>query len=284
MSVIIKQKTNAGGFANYEMGDILDNKYIVIELLGKGTFSTVYDCALITDINSRFAIKVIRNVPKYRKIGEFEYNTLININKSEYIVELLDRFDYSGHIFLVFEKLGTELNQHIFIDTQNVLKIMKDLCLSIKLLNDNGYIHTDLKPENILFVDDNYNEIKLIDFNSVHEIGGSKSKVVTTINYRAPEVIRFDEWGRKIDVYSLGCIFYELITSEKLVETQYIWKNRRYNVHKHIKFIEEEMHDKITDNIPYDELAELIINMTETDPYDRLTIEESLVRINEIFI
>lgn len=89
--------------------------------------------------------------------------------------------------------------------------------------------HTDLKPENILFVDSSYDthmdtrktkprevhtvrnsSVRLIDFGSATFDDEHHSTIVSTRHYRAPEVILELGWKQPCDVWSIGCIIFEL--------------------------------------------------------------------------
>ena len=85
-------------------------------------------------------------------------------------------------------------------------------------------IHCDLKPENIMFIDENYKDIKLIDFGSSY--GNHKLAIdhipEFTLWYRAPEIaLKLPGFTNKIDMWALGCIFYELITKKALFNLLY---------------------------------------------------------------
>ena len=96
-----------------------------------------------------------------------------------------------------------------------------------QFLHDHHLTHTDLKPENILFVaNDWYTEycpatkrnirrmrdtrVKLIDFGSATFDWEHHSSVVSTRHYRPPEVILEMGWSQPCDVWSTGCIIFEL--------------------------------------------------------------------------
>ncbi len=95
--------------------------------------------------------------------------------------------------------------------------ILKDILITLKFLKDNGVIHCDLKPENILLKKNETNNVKLIDFGSAIFIDDSVHHYdIQTLPYRAPEIIIGLDFHYAIDMYSLGCILYELITHKIL--------------------------------------------------------------------
>ena len=126
-------------------------------------------------------------------------------------------------------------------------------------------IHRDLKPENIIFFDKEKTVIKIIDFGVAGWFQNELNKA-GSISYLAPEVISgiSYESSPKLDIYSCGCILYELATGEKL------FNGKNY----------EEKKDKIlrgkfilSKNITA-ELAHLINNMIIINPDDRYSLDQ----------
>ncbi|WAR16294.1 CLK2-like protein [Mya arenaria] len=119
-------------------------------------------------------------------------------------------------------------------DGQHVaLKIIKNV--EKYLLHENHLTHTDLKPENILFASSDYDvtynakkkrderhvkstDIQLIDFGSATFDHEHHSTIVSTRHYRAPEVILELGWSQPCDVWSIGCIMFELYTGYTLFQ------------------------------------------------------------------
>lgn len=89
------------------------------------------------------------------------------------------------------------------------------MILALKFLKSKGIIHCDLKPENILFLKKGKN-VKLIDFGSATFINDTAFYYLQTRPYRAPEVVFGCEFDFAVDMWSIGCIIYELITSDIL--------------------------------------------------------------------
>lgn len=108
---------------------------------------------------------------------------------------------------------------------------------SVSFLADMNLCHTDLKPENVLCAHPEYSKvqlmgkdrfgrrvprsskIKVIDFGSATFEDQYHSKIISTRHYRAPEVILGIKWSYGCDVWSLGCIFAEILTGEALYQT-----------------------------------------------------------------
>ena len=133
-----------------------------------------------------------------------------------YIVRIKEYFQFWNHLCLTFEMLNMNLYEHIKLhnfegfEENLVWKYVIQILKCLKYLSEFWIIHCDLKPENILLWKAGKTLLKVIDFgSSCYE----KEKVYTYIQswyYRAPEVILGIPYTTAIDMWSLGCIAYEL--------------------------------------------------------------------------
>uniref|UniRef100_A0A7S3NP35 non-specific serine/threonine protein kinase n=1 Tax=Aureoumbra lagunensis TaxID=44058 RepID=A0A7S3NP35_9STRA len=157
-----------GGYHPIAIGDELRNgRYVVIEKLGWGHFSTVW---LVEDTsNHKFcALKVQKSAPHYTDAALDEIELLRHAGKMRKknngacrLVQLLDNFEEKGphgrHICMVFELLGANLlsvirkSEYRGLSISTVRNLTLQLCQGLDFLHGEcGIIHTDLKPENIL--------------------------------------------------------------------------------------------------------------------------------------
>ncbi|XP_017861615.1 PREDICTED: serine/threonine-protein kinase STE20 isoform X6 [Drosophila arizonae] len=237
---------DADGHLIYHNGDILHHRYKIMATLGEGTFGRVVK---VKDMERDFcmALKIIKNVEKYREAAKLEINALEKIAQKDphgehLCVKMIDWFDYHGHMCIVFEMLGLSVfdflreNNYEPYSLDQVRHMAYQLCYSVKFLHDNRLTHTDLKPENILFVDSDYTshynhklnrevrrvkntDVRLIDFGSATFDHEHHSTIVSTRHYRAPEVILELGWSQPCDVWSIGCILFELYLGITLFQT-----------------------------------------------------------------
>jgi dual-specificity kinase len=237
------------GHYRYHLGENFTKRYKILSHLGEGTFGKVIECW--DRLTKKYvAIKVIRNVPKYRVAGMLELEVLNTIKKHRkynkggaHCVQFKEWFDYRGHICIVFSKLGLTLfdllrkNSYRPFDLFHVQRFSKQLLETVSFLHSIHLIHTDLKPENILLPSHKYfkvplskgskrgkripekSDISLIDFGSATFEDRHHSKVVSTRHYRAPEVMLGLSWSYPCDIWSVGCIMVELVTGEALFKT-----------------------------------------------------------------
>ena len=127
-------------------------------------------------------------------------------------VQMIEWFDYHGHVCIVSELLGKNVykfmqkNRNMPYVLDDVQLILYQLTQGIEFLHDNQIIHTDIKLENIMFVDSSYKKwynlktnqytrrpknihIKIIDLGSAVGVDHYHYRTVTTSCYRAPETI-----------------------------------------------------------------------------------------------
>ncbi|XP_014236564.1 probable serine/threonine-protein kinase dyrk2 isoform X1 [Trichogramma pretiosum] len=232
------------GHLIYQSGDVLANRYKILTTLGEGTFGKVVRVKDL-QMDHEMALKIIKNVEKYRETAKLEINALEKIackdpEGQHLCVKMLDWFNYRGHMCIAFEMLGLSVfdflrdNNFQPYPLDHVRHMGYQLCYAVKFLHDNKLTHTDLKPENILFVDSDYEvvyngkkrvrrvkrtEIRLIDFGSATFDHEHHSTIVSTRHYRAPEVILELGWAQPCDVWSVGCILFELYLGITLFQT-----------------------------------------------------------------
>lgn len=85
---------------------------------------------------------------------------------------------------------------------------MKQLALAVAYLHERNVIHRDLKLENVMVTPKG---LKLIDFGwCVHSIAEQRRTLCGTPDYLPPEMVRRNKYDYKVDIYSLGVVFYEL--------------------------------------------------------------------------
>jgi serine/threonine protein kinase len=97
--------------------------------------------------------------------------------------------------------------------------IITDAAQGLKYLHEQGWVHRDIKPDNFLVAEDGH--AKLIDFalaqrikTGLSRLFGGRTKVQGTRSYMAPEQIRGKVLDARTDIYSFGCLLYELLTGK----------------------------------------------------------------------
>jgi len=237
---------DSDGHLAYLPGDLVTERYEIMSTLGEGTFGKVVK---VRDHDSEdyVAMKIIKNIHKYREAAKLEINVLQKLNSKDpggkhLCVRMFDSFNFYGHMCLTFEILGESVfdflksNGYVGYPLDQVRHMSYQLSYAVKFLHDNHLTHTDLKPENILFVSTDWHSeycpatkrnvrrmrdtrVKLIDFGSATFDWEHHSSVVSTRHYRPPEVILELGWSQPCDVWSIGCILFELYQGHTLFQT-----------------------------------------------------------------
>ena len=201
-------------------GDIIENRYQVKAVLGKGGFGATY---LVEDLRLSGKRRAIKEVPELL-FDEYETTLLSRLNHPS-IPDIIDRSVVDGMVYLVLEfggsrTLGGERKQYPDrrIPQAKLLPWMRQLCEVLIYLHsqDPPIIHRDLKPDNILL--DETGRIMLIDFGIAKE---SKPATMTrtlgraaTHGFSPPEQAMGTGTDERSDIYALAATFYALLTGE----------------------------------------------------------------------
>jgi len=213
-------------------GTEIGERITIGDLLGTGTFGHVYRCTR-KGKRKEYAVKIV----KKRNLGpnECEILRVISNNQAEsfYCMKLYKEFRYQRMHCLLMPIYGPSCFDLVAESNFQGLQIsvVRDLALGIfaglKFLNELNIIHTDIKPENVVIRHKgDYRCPIIIDFGSaVYESPNNKDKI-TTEEYRAPEVEVGTQpaygrrvplvWNSAVDVWSAGCVLYELWKGSQL--------------------------------------------------------------------
>ena len=198
----------------------MGNKIKTIKHLGEGGFGDVY---LVEKDNKKYALKKFKE--KLTEKDKEEYKKIIDIISkidNKYIIKYYDIFMENDKLNILME-YGGDCNLKKFIQDykdknqlieENVIKdIIIQICNALKTIHENNIIHRDLTPENI-FINEN-KKIKIGDFGISKVLTMSNKYTISVkgkLQYFAPEIIKGTKYNNKVDIYSLGCIMYELFT------------------------------------------------------------------------
>lgn len=199
----------------------------IMELLGHGGMGAVYK-ARQNNLDRLVALKVIfadetRN-PHFADRFEREAKALAVLNHPN-IVTVHDFGRTDSFYYLVMEFVdGVNLREVLrkgSLTPQRALGIVPHVCDALQYAHDEGVVHRDIKPENILV--DKRGRVKIADFGLAKLLGETKTmpnltrtnQVMGTLHYMAPEQVEKPlAVDHRADIYSLGVVFYELLTGE----------------------------------------------------------------------
>lgn len=203
------------------VGKVLGNRYRLLELIGEGGMAQVYkaeDSILCRTV----AIKILRS--QYAGDAEFverfrrEARAAASLSHPN-IVNIYDVGQENGTDYIVMEYLpGCTLKQVIKdeapLPVERALDITRQIAEGLNHAHQRNIIHRDIKPHNILITPDG--QIKVTDFGIARAISAGTltqtGEVVGSVQYSSPEQAKGEAAGPQSDLYSLGCVLYELLT------------------------------------------------------------------------
>ena len=249
---------------------ILD--YNILKKIGKGTFSDVFKVSNDKNIKT---MKVYKT--SYKKWGIIEKDILIKLQPCVFFCKISDNFIINNHLFLILDYYDIDLYKY-YIDYENInfdfKYIINSLLNGLSFLEDNELVHSDLKPENILLKLDN-NKIKKIvicDFSLTLSIDKIKTNLnIVSLWYRPPEIYLNGKYNYKLDIWSMGCILYELITLKPLFNAKSNDNNNIQNMNL------LKVHSNVLGN-PSNEIIQQFNNFIKITHNDNIIINENINR------
>lgn len=181
--------------------------------IGEGAFADVYS-AIDRRSEEQVAIKVIRNkFIEDRKYITREINVFNNCHHRN-LVNLYHCFYFESQIWMVMEFCDCgpliQLIPEMDFSEPRIAFVTRQLLNGLCCLHNAGYIHRDIKSQNILVSLNG--RVKLADFGLCIKIepGETTHGRVGTIHYMAPEIITRKNYDTKVDIWSIGCLIYEM--------------------------------------------------------------------------
>lgn len=208
-------------YVNDIMGNEEGHKYVILDLLGQGTFGQVVKCQRL-GTRELVAVKVIKNQTAFFNQSMMEVTVLEMLNQRydkddrHHIVRMRDTFVFRQHLCIVVELLSLNLyelikqNQYRGFSLTLCRIFLQQILDALKVLKEARIIHCDLKPENILLRSLESPAVKVIDYGSACHEHQTLYTYIQSRFYRSPEVLLGLPYSASIDMWSLGCIAAEL--------------------------------------------------------------------------
>ena len=202
-------------------GTLLGDRYEILEVIGEGGMAIVYKARDIV-LDRVVALKVLKdefdNDPSF--VEKFKTEALAAAKLSHpNIVNIFDVGQQNNKHFIVMEYVEGQTLQDIItsqgpIPVNQAVNITAMICDGLQAAHEKGIIHRDVKPHNILIT--NSGIVKVADFGIAQAISKKtltfNGHIVGTVHYIAPEQAKGESVTPATDIYSLGCVLYEMLT------------------------------------------------------------------------
>ncbi|MGI5978636.1 MAG: Stk1 family PASTA domain-containing Ser/Thr kinase [Oscillospiraceae bacterium] len=202
------------------LGQMLDNRYEILEVIGSGGMAVVYK-ALCHRLNRYVAIKILRdeyaNDPEFREHFRAESHAVAMLSHPNIVAV----YDYSRDLscqYIVMELIeGITLKQYMqkkgALSWNEALHFSTQISRALSHAHGKGIVHRDIKPQNIMVCKDG--SIKVADF-GIADLETDEDKnaqeTMGSIHYISPEQAHGESADARADIYSLGVVMYEMLT------------------------------------------------------------------------
>jgi tetratricopeptide (TPR) repeat protein/predicted Ser/Thr protein kinase len=219
--------TLADSSQSLQPGHILGGRYEILGLLGQGGMGAVYK-ARDREVDRLVALKVIRpELAMHPDVLRRFKQELILARQVTHknVIRIFDLGEAEGAKFISMEYVdGRDLEsiraEQGKLPPEEAAEIIEQVCRALDAAHAEGVIHRDLKPKNIMV--DNHGRVVVMDFGIARsrEMPGltQTGVVVGTPEYMSPEQAKGEEIDARSDLFSLGIIFYQLLTGKSPYE------------------------------------------------------------------
>lgn len=210
------------------IGTVIKERYKLIDERGSGSMATVYVCRDI-ETNTILAAKVLNAETKYinESLPRFKREAeILEKIQDEHIVQIIEYGEENGLHYIIMEYIdGYTLKHDILLkspyDLHKAVNIIQQVAEGLDAAAKHSVIHRDIKPQNILISADE--KVKITDFGLART---SESATMTNAHllmgtpyYISPEQVKDSHSAEhRSDLYSLACVFYEMLTGHVLYD------------------------------------------------------------------
>ena len=205
---------------NHYIGQLLDDRYEILEVIGTGGMAVVYK-ALDHRLNRLVAIKILKDEfsgdDEFRRRFRAEGEAVAMLSHPN-IVQVYDVSSSDTANYLVMELInGISLKQYMevkgVLNWKETLHFAMQIAKGLEHAHSRGIVHRDIKPHNVMVLKDG--SVKVMDFGIARVM--SKSNTLTkealgSVHYISPEQAKGGYTDSRSDIYSLSVVMYEMMT------------------------------------------------------------------------
>jgi serine/threonine-protein kinase len=218
------------------MGRKIADRYEIINTVGEGGMADVY-LAQDNRLNRRVALKILKtnliddqeSLQRFRKeaisSASLNHPNIVQVYDSGDEVTIDDDGKAHHEPYIVMELVAGKTLKDLLLEynqlsVNNSLSIVKGILNALAYSHSQGIVHRDIKPANIMITNDG--TIKVMDFGIARAINSNTSNSITktsavvgTASYFSPEQAQGFGADNRSDLYSVGCVFYEMLTGRQ---------------------------------------------------------------------
>ena len=201
-------------------------RYEKVKYLGSGTYGEVWQ-SIDKETSLNVAVKTIKIINQGEGINFTALREIMILQELKHpnIISLHDIFLKNSNIHLVLELAEFDLSERIpnLRNSEDIVKgLLQQLLQGLNFMHENSVIHRDLKPGNLLIT--RRGELKITDFGTakiICDTEGPRSSGICSLWYQSPELLfGTKHYGKSMDIWSVGCIFAELLNRKTLFNGQ----------------------------------------------------------------
>ena len=208
-------------FQMIEIGEKIDNRYRVTGRIAHGGMADVYE-AFDVALHKTVALKIMREdmMDNPKNVERFEHECIASASlNNPNIVKVFGHGVVDGRPYMANEYVdGRTLRDKLNLvsghnlSPQEACQVMLQLTEGVSYIHEHGLLHRDLKPDNLFYLPDG--SVKITDFGISSKIGekATGDAITGTVYYCAPEILMGEPANVASDIYSMGIIFFEILT------------------------------------------------------------------------
>lgn len=282
------------------LGKVIGDRYLVMNEIGSGAYGRVYEVEH-TLLKNRLAMKVMhsKHATDDAKVGRFkrEAQALVALDHPNIarVVDFTVNDDQQFCLMMELLKgssLASEIRNRGALPVEEGINIIEQICTGLSAAHEKGIIHRDIKPENIWLSRDETGapRVKLIDFglaSIIDEEAAATAQLTATGEaigtpvYMSPEQCRAKRADARTDIYSTGCVLYEILTGKQAFEAKSLIEALMKHIEGNYEPLSKSAGPKIKELASFQNVIDKALAVELSDRYqtiDELTADLQLIK------